>query len=313
MRVMLALLAMLLCACGGGGARHNHLVFAGVPKMTNNPVFEVAHRGAEQACKELGVELRWDGPTRGDAMQQANIVRAFIDQRVDGLLISVNNADVLRSAIDEAVDAHIPVVIFDSDAPRSKRFTFYGVFDEEAGGKGGELLLQAMGKRGKVAILHGTQGATNLEARIRGFRAYVSEHAPEVQCLEPVFCDDNIAKAVEVMKTTIQAHPDLTGFYLSGGWPLFAPAPGPFEGLEPGKIKVVAFDALPQQLDYVRQGYVQALTGQKLFEWGAESVKMLKQYLDGKRDFPAKINSGFDVVTKDNVEQYAAAKARFFQ
>jgi ribose transport system substrate-binding protein len=307
------LLGILASLAPGCGARKSTLTFAGIPKMTNNPVFEVAHRGAEQACRELGIELRWDGPARGDAMRQADILRTFVDQGVSGIFLSVNNADVLTPAINEAVAANIPVVLFDADAPQSRRIAFYGVFDDEAGRKGAEILIQAMGPKGTVGLLHGTQGAPNLEARLNGFRAYVKEHAPEIRCLEPVFCDDNAAKAVEVMKTTIQAHPELTGFYCSGGWPLFTPPPGPFEGLEPGKVKVVAFDALPQQLDYVRQGYVHALTGQKLFEWGSESVKMLKQYIDGKRDLPSKVNSGFDVVTKENVEEYAARTAKFFK
>jgi ribose transport system substrate-binding protein len=139
--------------------------------MLNNPVFEVARRGALDKAAELGdVEILWQAPERGDAIRQADILRAFIRRRVDGIFVAANDAEVLRGPIDEAVAAGIPVVGFDSDSPASKRFTHYGVDDLRAGGEGGRLLLEKMGTRGKVGILHGTQGAPNLEKRIRGFR-----------------------------------------------------------------------------------------------------------------------------------------------
>jgi ribose transport system substrate-binding protein len=133
--------------------------------------------------------------------------------------------------------------------------------------------------------------------------------APEVACLEPVYCDDNTQKAIEVVKNVIQGNPDLTGFYMSGGWPLFAAPPGPFLGIEPGKIAVVAFDGLPAELDYVRQGYVRALTAQRCAAWGSESVQLLWDWRKGKRNFPTFLDAGFDVVTKINVEEYARTHA----
>ena len=67
---------------------------------------------------------------------------------------------------------------------------------------------------------------------------------------------------------------------------------------------MIAFDALPEELDYVRQGYVQVLVGQKLWGWGYESVRLLKQIHDGQKT-PEITDSGVDIVTKDNVEEYA--------
>jgi ribose transport system substrate-binding protein len=301
-----ALLAAALAAAGCGRAKSGKPVFAGVPKMLNNPVFELAHRGAKKAAAELGVELLWNAPVEGDALAQVGIVKNFTAQKVDGLFLSVNNAEMLRGAIDDAVQAGIPVVCFDSDAPQSKRLTCYGVDDAAAGGRAAELMVEKMGKQGEVAVLHGTQGAPNLELRIRGFTERMRQIAPGAKVLPPVFCNDNIQKAVDVVKAQITGNPGLTGFYLSGGWPLFATAPGPFAGATPGKLAVVAFDGLPEELEYVRQGWVHALTAQKCFEWGYESVKLLMEHRKGRRDFPPHTDSGFDVITKENVEAYAA-------
>src|SRR5262245_24468769 len=107
-RVLPAVAALLAAslACSKSGPRA--LVFAGVPKLQNNAVFEVAHQGAIAKAKELGVELRWNAPREADATQQRQIVNDFVDQRVDGIFLSVNHATVLKKAIDDAVAAGIP-------------------------------------------------------------------------------------------------------------------------------------------------------------------------------------------------------------
>lgn len=307
LRLALVLLAALLTAGCSKPPGPRPLVFAGVPKLQNNRVFELARRGAEEKARELGVELLWKAPRAADAIEQRALVQALVEQRVDGIFLSVNNATILEPAIDKAVEAGIPVVCFDSDAPKSRRLTCYAVDDWKAGARGAEGLVERMGPAGTVGILHGTAGAPNLEARIRGFRDRMREIAPDVKLLEPVYCDDNTQKAIEAVKNVVEGNADLTGFYMSGGWPLFAAPPGPFLGLPPGKLKVVAFDGLPPELEYVRQGYVYLLTAQRCRAWGRESVRLLHEWHQGRRDFPERIDAGFDEVTAANVEAYARA------
>jgi ribose transport system substrate-binding protein len=288
--------------------RSRRYTFAGLPKMLNNPVFKVAETGARKAAADLcNVDLKWVAPPSGDAKAQADMLKRCVVEKVDGIFVSVNEAQTLTEAIDAATEAGIPVFTFDSDAPASKRFSFYGVNDEKAGAKAARIMAPSIKKTGKVGILHGTKGAPNLERRIAGFTAEMKKLLPDLVLLEPVTCDDDINMAVANVRTVIRANKaELSGFYLSGGWPLFAKVPGPFADIAPGSIAVVSFDALEEELDYLRQGYVLALTGQKLFEWGYESVMALYLHVAcGKRDFPAVIDSGFDLVTKENVEEYA--------
>ena len=106
------------------------------------------------------------------------------------------------------------------------------------------------------------------------------------------------------MEAVMQGHKDLNGWVLIGAWALFTPAPGPFSAKKPGDVTVIAVDALPEELEYLRQGYVQVLLGQKLWGWGYESVRLLKEIKEGKQVQPYN-DSGMDVITKENVEQYA--------
>ena len=299
----LAILVLVL----GCTKMETKLTFALVPKLLDNPVFQVAHEGALVAAKELGqgkIEIQWTGPVTSDAAQQAQIIESLIERRVDGIAVSVNDPDALLNVINKAVDGGIPVVTFDSDAPMSKRISFYGTNNYGSGRIMGELLVKYMGETGKVALLTGTPGAPNLEERIKGFKDYIKDF-PHVRIVDIQACYDDINKGVSQMEAVMQAHPNLNGWILIGGWPLFTPPPGPLAGKKPGEIAVIAFDALAEELEYVRQGYAQALVGQKLFGWGYESVRLLKGIKEGKK-FEQVIDSGVDIVTKENVEEYAS-------
>src|SRR6187431_219855 len=125
-------------ACGGGGekapAAPRKLRFALIPKGLDIPVFDYANKGAQREAAAQGdVEVIYRGPDKADELAQKQILESFIQQKVDGIAISVLNAEFLTSTIDKAVEAGIPVVTWDSDAPASKRFAFYGVDDHKSG------------------------------------------------------------------------------------------------------------------------------------------------------------------------------------
>ena len=299
---------MLCCAfsaCSKKG-EEKKMVFAFVPKLLDNPVFQLAWQGAQAGATDLGkgkVEVQRFAPVKSDAVEQAQIIESLIERKVDGIAISVNDADALQPTIDKAMDAGIPVVTFDSDAPKSKRISYYGTNNPASGRTMGENLVKYMGKKGKIAILMGTPGAPNLEERKNALLDYLKDY-PDIKVVATEFCYDDVNKGVSAMEAVMQAHPDLKGWVLAGSWAIFTPAPGPFSAKKPGDLTVVAFDALPEELEYVRQGYVQVLLGQKLWGWGYESVRSLMAIKEGKAPQTI-IDSGLDIVTKDNVEEYA--------
>src|SRR5712671_4507935 len=119
--------ALILFGCGK--KEEKKLIFAFVPKLLDNPVFQVAWQGAQAGAKDLGegkIEVQRDAPVKSDAVEQAQIIETLIEKKVDGIAVSVNDADALTESINKAMDAGIPVVTFDSDAPKSKRLAYYG-------------------------------------------------------------------------------------------------------------------------------------------------------------------------------------------
>src|SRR5258708_30458282 len=104
-----------------------------VAKSQNNPVFQAARVGAEQAAKDLGarnsvkVKVDWRTPNEEDAQKQAEAIEQLVLAGADGIAVSCSDANKLTDAINAAVKSGVPVATFDSHAPASKRFVTYGV------------------------------------------------------------------------------------------------------------------------------------------------------------------------------------------
>ena len=283
--------------------------FAVVPKAMNNPFFDVARDGCMKRAKELGnVECIYKGPIEHEPATQAQIIQDFITQKVDGMAISVADVAAMTKSIDAATAAGIPVITFDADAPGSKRIAYIGTNNKDFGVALGKQLLQLRPEGGKYAMVSGGPGAKNLAERVDGVReALKGSKWVEVQG-SPTFCNDDSTLAVQQMSDLRTATPDLAAIVPVGGWPMFAP-----EGfkafvnknkkdIDSGKLTLVVADTLKMQLELLRDGYSNALTGQRPFEMGEKSMDTLLAIKKGQK-VPETIYTGLDLVTKDNVAQ----------
>jgi ribose transport system substrate-binding protein len=302
-----AALVTMTVACGGGGSpapadAPKKLRFAVIPKSLDIPVFDYAKKGAERAAKELGnVEVIWRGPETGDQLKQKEILETFITQRVDGIAISCLNGDFLAETINRAIDAGIPVVTWDADAPSSKRLAFYGVDDKAAGRIMGEEAVKLLNGKGTVALMT-TIGATNLQRRLDGVTEVLAKH-PGIKIIETFDVKEDTVKAAELIATGTNRYPSLGAWISVGGWPVFtrnALAP------VPKSTFVVAFDTIQPAPELLKEGKVQILIGQKYFGWGEEPVKLLANIKAGKMPAQQIIDSGIDIVRQDNVDEYVA-------
>jgi ribose transport system substrate-binding protein len=279
------------------------LRFAVIPKALDIPVFNYAKIGAERQAKEYGnVEILWNAPASADQLKQKEILESFITQKVDGIAISSLSGDFLTDTINRAVDAGIPVVTWDSDAAKSKRYAFYGVDDFASGKIMGEEAVRLLNGKGKVAIIT-SYGATNLQRRLDGIREVLAK-APGIQVVETYDIKEDVVRCAELIATGTNRYPDLAAWLSVGGWPVFTR--NATAAIDPAKTKVISFDTIDPALDLLREGRVTVLLGQKYFGWGSESVKLLYDIKQGKMPPSPIIDSGVDVVTKDNVEDYAA-------
>jgi ribose transport system substrate-binding protein len=300
----------LLGPVGAQAEEKKKVLLGFVAKSLSNDVFQAAQVGAADAAKELGpkynaeVQLEIRTPNDEDATKQAEGIEALARMGAQGIAVSCSEANTVTPSIDKAVSRGVQVMCFDSDAPNSKRFAYYGTDDKSCGERTVDVLAKAMGEKGTVAILAGNQSAPNLQNRVAGAKEALKKY-PNMKLNDPgVFYHvETPEKAAEAVQQAQNANPGIQGWAMIGGWPLFTANALKWPA---GSIKVVAVDALPAQLGYVKDGYVEALLAQDCYGWGTKSVEILLDKIIKNQSPPdVKVIDPLTLVTKENVDSYA--------
>jgi len=197
---------------GGSGSGGDNFKIAFVPKLQGIPYFEAMNTGGKQACEELGCTWLYQGPVEADPAAQADIVRSYIQQGVDALIVAPNDPDSMAPLLKQAADAGIKVATSDTDAPDSVRQVFVSQASTEGIGQAlTDALLEAMGGKGKYAIVSCGQTAENLNSWIEVQKSYTAEKYPDAEIVDTVYAGEDQAAATQMATDLMNAHPDLTG------------------------------------------------------------------------------------------------------
>ena len=279
-----------------------------VAKSQSNPVFQAARVGAIDAARELGekygieIKIDWRTPNEEDAQKQAEAIEQLVLAGANGIAVSCSDANKLTDAINSAVKNGVPVATFDSDAPNSKRFVTYAIDDEKCGEQVMNELAKLMGDKGVVAVLAGNQNAPNLQKRVQGVKNAAKKN-PGITIRDVYYHKETPQDAAAKVEQVMQANPDVTGWAMVGGWPLFTDNALQWQ---PGTVKCVSVDALPPELAYLRSGHVQLLLAQQVYEWGHRSVEHLVDKVHLKKDPPSVRDvSALIPVTRANADDFA--------
>ena len=290
-------------------ARAPGLTIAMIAKSTTNPIFVSARKGAETAARELAekhgvpIQIIWMTPDHEDAQVQALAIAQAVKDRASAILISCSDANKVTGAINDAVARGVPVMTFDSDAPESKRFAFYGVDDEQLGRTVMRELAAQIRKKGSVAILGGNADAPNLRKRVDGAKKEAALN-PGITIVGTFNHKETAKDAAEEVIRAQRANPQIQGWAMIGGWALFTPRL--MKELDPQKVKVVAVNALPAQLAFVESGLAPVLLALPTYNWGYVSVQRIVDKVHLKQDVPTIIPPMEVVrVTKDNLGTWA--------
>lgn len=309
--VVLGLMAM--AACGSqpattGAPAAKGLKIAMIAKSSTNPVFLSARTGAEAAAKELSaqsgapVEIVWMTPPNEDGQVQAQRIAQAVNEGANAILISCSDAGKVTGAINDAVARGVPVMTFDSDAPDSKRFAFYGVDDAKAGGMVMDELAKQMGEKGSIAILAGNQNAPNLRKRVDGVKDAAKKYT-QMKIVDTFYHIETPQDAAAEVVRVQNAYPQIQGWAMIGGWPLFTQTL--LTDLNPQKVKIVSIDALPVELAYIEKGLAPVLLAQPTYKWGYVSVQRIFEKVQSKKDVPVNNEMELVRVSKDNLKEWA--------
>jgi ribose transport system substrate-binding protein len=248
------------------------------------------------------IEIAWLTPPAEDGQVQAQRIAQAVNEGASAILISCSDAGKVTGAIDDAVARGVQVMTFDSDAPQSKRFAFYGVDDIKTGEAVMDELAKQMGEKGSIAILAGNQNAPNLRNRVNGVKQAAAKY-PKIKIIDTFYHIETPQDAAAEVLRVQGAYPEIQGWAMIGGWPLFTQTL--LTDLDPKHVKIVAVDGLPAELPYVEKGLAPVLLAQPTYMWGYVGVQTIFDKIHDKKDVPQIIPMELQRVTKENLGTWA--------
>jgi ribose transport system substrate-binding protein len=276
-----------------------------IPKVAV-PFFDDCNKGAQGAADKAGVKYQWVVPQNTQGSTQVQIIEDLISRHVDGIAISVNEPKSVESVMKRAEKSGVKVLTYDSDSPNSGRSMYIGTNNQQAGATMADTMGKALNGKGEVAIVTGQLGAVNLNERIAGIKQGLAKY-PGIKIVETQGTDDDLARGVSVVETTLRAHPNLSGIFgvSQVGGPAVAKVLNTKEfGAMKGKLEVLAFDDLPDTLKGLKEGYIQGIMVQRPVTMGSLAVQHLVAQIQGTESQSKDIDTGVTVVTKDNMGSY---------
>lgn len=296
---------VLLTMQAGTMALAADITVAVVPKVAV-PFFDDCNTGAKSAADALGVNYQWVVPQNTQGSTQVKIIEDLIARHVDGIAISVNEPKSVEGVIKQAMAAGIKVLTFDSDSANSGRSMYIGTINTQAGVTMGNSMADAIGGKGKIAIVTGQLGASNLNERIDGVKEALTAY-PDIEIVAVEGTEDDLAKAVSVTEALLRANPDLAGIFGMSqvGGPAVAKVLAQQEFADfRGKLKVFAFDDLPDTIKGVKEGYIDGIMVQRPVTMGRLSVEHLVAQIRGEETESHDVDTGVTVVNADNLDSY---------
>ncbi|MBC8183207.1 substrate-binding domain-containing protein [candidate division KSB1 bacterium] len=258
--------------------------------------------GADSAGKEFNAKIIWKGPNQEtDIAGQIAIVEDYINKGIDAIVIAACDAQGLIPVLKNANNKNIPIITIDSgiesDLPRS----FIATDNTVAAHKAAQALAKMINEEGKVACIPFIPGAATSIWREKGFVEEIKKY-PNIELLPIRYSQSDVAIGMAVVEDILTAHPDLKGIFAANE----SGTIGTIQALKTknkiGKVKVIGFDAAPNEIKALKAGEIDGLIVQDPFKMGYEGVKAAIKSMQNE-PIPKRIDTGVYVVTKDNLSQ----------
>ena len=254
---------------------------------TQIPYWQTASTGFTRAASEIQVHATIAGPNNYDPKAEQQEFLRVVQLKPAGILVSPADPELMRADIDAAVAAGIPVITVDADSSASKRLSFIGTDNYEAGRLGGEIVSRSLQGSGRVAIFTMPE-QTNLNERYRGYMEILTAY-PHVTVLPVVDIKGDPQIAFEQAQKLITANARVDAFVCLDALGGKGVAKALSAAHVTGKT-LIAMDYDPETLEWIRKGFIQGTIAQRPFTMGFVGLKMLD---DLHRHRPRSLNVGW--------------------
>jgi ribose transport system substrate-binding protein len=279
------------------------ITLAVVPKAVGFDFWDSVRKGAQCAASTMtGVAVQWDGVTEEtDVTGQVNLLQNFVTRQVDGLVYAATDAKVLAQLTQDTLSQNIPVINIDSGTdPQPDNVPVFATDNVAAARKAADLLADALGPGDhKVAFIPFQPGTVTNDQRTTGFKAGLARH-PNLKLVAEQSSNSDPNTALSVTENIVTANPDLDGIFAASEPGVVGAINALTQAGKAGKIKLIGWDASPDEVKGVTSGTITALVVQNPFRMGFDSVTAMVKTVRTGQIAPSE-DTGVTFVTHQNI------------
>jgi ribose transport system substrate-binding protein len=317
--LLLVVTSILYVACSSSPHSSDEIYYL-VTANSKIPYWQAAHDGWRQAAQKMKVKTDFVGPDTYDPQAEQKAFQDAVAKKPAGILISPADAKLLQADIDAAIGQGIPVITMDSDSPDSKRLTFIGTNNYQAGVLGGRTAVKALNGKGNV-VFFSIPAQANLEERLHGYKDVFAEN-PGIKIVDvidihgdPRVAFDKTSEIIGDKKKSVDAFICLEA---QAGKEVA-------DVLDRNKVSaktIIAMDTDDATLDWIKKGMIRATIAQKPYTMAYVGLQLLDRMhhepptplsknwaQDPFSPLPLAVDTGLTLVDKSNLESFMAAQA----
>jgi ribose transport system substrate-binding protein len=282
-----------------------------------DPFYQVMQLGVEAAASDLGIEVVTQVPATWGVEVQTPILDAMVARGdLDYIITAPTDKDQMIGPLKAAVDAGIKVITVDTflgdgdyvKGPVTFPISYIGSDNVEGGRIAGRGLAEAIGGKGSVYINSTNPNVSSVEGRAAGFYEVMEKEFPDIKVVGLDFNLDDMNTAVQQTAAVLQRVPDLAGVFGTNVFSAQGAGTAVVNAGLGGHVQVVAYDATQFAIEQLRQGVVSLVLAQKPFDMGYMAVQFAAADAAGVTSLPRRVETGFAIIDKDNVDDPAVAR-----
>lgn len=257
-RLLILFLCLLLTACSP--PQNQTLTIGVMPKLVGIDYFNACEKGAQEAAKELGVTVVYDGPITNDVTKQAEMIDTWITRQMNVITVAPNDPHALAPTLKKAMQNGIKVLTYDADSDADSRHFFVNQATYEGIGYAlVDIMAEEVGNSGDVAIITGSLTAANQNIWMEWMRKRQAEKYPDLNIVTVKPSEEDQQLAFQVAQDLIKAYPNLKGMWGITSVAFPGAARAVRESGYSGKISVVGLSTPNSMREYVKDGTVKTV------------------------------------------------------
>jgi simple sugar transport system substrate-binding protein len=285
--------------------------FVFVNHVTTNPFFVPTQYGAEDASALLRTEFQWTGSEKADTAEMVNAMNTAITGNADGIAVALTDQKAFNGPTEKALEAGIPVVSYNADAPGNARLAYIGQDLFLSGVEMGKRIVQLV-PEGKVALFIATPGSLNIQPRIDGAIKAIKDSGKNIQ-YKAIATGAELNEELSRVDAYYIGNKDVKGMFAvdAGSTQSVAQVIQKYKLREQG-VKGGGYDTLPKTLELLQDDQIDFTIDQQPYLQGFFPVMQLYiTKISGGLTGTGEMNTGLKFVTKDDAGTYSANPSRF--